>query len=226
MSVKNEVGNHYGRLCVVSRNGSIDGKAAWLCLCACGKEITVTGDSLRQGKQKSCGCFRSDNTAERFFKHGQSNGGGIKRESSTYKSWQEMWARCTRQSHSSYPNYGGKGIKVCPEWSDFTVFLTDMGDRPVNTSLDRINNEEDYGPFNCRWSTRKVQNRNRSIVRPLTLNGVTKCLAEWCELYGIDYHKAYYRVFTRNEPLGLVINKLTNQLSISNNRNDDERNMV
>lgn len=209
MPTKDETGNTYGRLTVLSRNGSVSKKAAWLCRCLCGETVTVTGDSLRQGNQKSCGCYRRDFTYHRSFKHGHSNGGGVRRESSTYKSWQEMWSRCTKPQHISYPNYGAKGITVCPEWVDFTVFLQDMGERPVETSLDRIDPTLGYSPENCRWSTRKVQNRNRSIVRLIEWKGVSKCLAEWCEDYGIPYHKAYYQVFTRGNDIETAFLKLT-----------------
>ena len=194
---KDEVGNRYVRLLVVGRAGSQGGKAAWACLCDCGTTIAVTGDILRQGHQKSCGCYRKEATRLRQSYHGHSNSGGLKRESRTYKSWQEMWRRCTVPSHISYKNYGGKGILVTEEWADFKVFLSDMGERPPNTSIDRKDGDLGYCKGNCKWSSRVEQSQNRSQCHRITLNGVTHVLAEWCRRLSVDYNKAYRAIVTK-----------------------------
>lgn len=191
---KQEAGNRYGRLIVLSRAGSSGSKAAWLCRCDCGTELVVTGDSLRSRSRTSCGCWRSKNAKDRFTKHGHSNGGGIKRESKTYRSWQEMWARCTRSNHTSYENYGGRGISVCEEWRDFNRFLVDMGERPDGTSLDRVDGELGYFAKNCRWSDRLTQNRNRRGNILISINGDAKCIAEWAAVYGAKYMTLYNRI--------------------------------
>lgn len=93
--------------------------------------------------------------------------------------WHGMLARCANPRHKSYASYGGRGIAVCERWQQFSNFFADMGERPVGHSLDRINNEGPYSPDNCRWAPRTVQMRNTRSNRFLTLDGVTKTLAEW-----------------------------------------------
>lgn len=87
---------------------------------------------------------------------------------------------------------------MCSRWDSYQNFLEDMGERPAGTSLDRISNDEDYSPSNCRWATRKEQNRNNSQNRMIELGGVSRCLAEWCELLGLDYAKTYARLYRLN----------------------------
>ena len=109
-------------------------------------------------------------------------------QSPEYKTWHAMMARCTNLNDQAYSKYGGIGISVCDEWRSFRVFLEDMGSRPDGTSLDRIDNSLGYNKSNCRWSTRKSQNRNRSICRQVTLDGETKTLSEWAESLGVHRH--------------------------------------
>jgi hypothetical protein len=96
-----------------------------------------------------------------------------------------MMQRCYNTERDSYPKYGGRGIKVCDRWHDFRNFEADMSPRPDNTSLDRIDNEGDYEPSNCRWATRTEQARNRMSNVPLEFEGVTKLECEWCEEKGM-----------------------------------------
>jgi hypothetical protein len=92
-----------------------------------------------------------------------------------------MKARCANPSAAHFDRYGGRGISVCARWQSFDQFLADIGERPAGTTLDRINNEGNYEPGNCRWATRKANSRNRSDNHLLTFNGQTKTLAEWVE---------------------------------------------
>ena len=209
MAVKSEIGSTFGWLTVLSRSGSKNGKAEWSCRCKCGSVVVVSGGSLRQGKTKSCGCYRRYFSAVKSYKHGQSNGGGAREASRTYKTWQEMRKRCEDPTNISYRNYGAKGVTVCDEWQEFTRFFADMGERPSGTSIDRIDLTLGYFPENCQWSTRKVQNRNRSNVRLITWRGSAKCLAEWCEDFGAPYHKTYYLVFSRGLSLEEAFLKLS-----------------
>ena len=109
---------------------------------------------------------------KRSFVHGMSN-------TPIYRVWQAMINRCERPSVKSYPDYGGRGIKVCDSWHKFQNFYADMGDRPERATLERIDNNGDYEPSNVKWETRYTQSRNKSNNHLLTLNGQTKILSDW-----------------------------------------------
>lgn len=118
----------------------------WLCQCDCGGTAIVRIDHLRNGHTRSCGCL--------YEKHGM-------RHTKTYKSWYNMLQRCSNSKINRWHIYGGRGIKVCERWQDFRNFFADMGERPEDHSLDRINVEGNYEPGNCRWATQKEQQNNR-----------------------------------------------------------------
>lgn len=113
-----------------------------------------------------------------------------------YRIWSSMKTRCYNRRHRWYHNYGGRGITVCDRWrASFANFLADMGTRPfVGVTLDRKENDEPYSPDNCLWSTRTVQARNRRSSRLLTVDGQTKTLAEWCEIYGMCHATIWRRI--------------------------------
>ena len=113
-----------------------------------------------------------------------------------YATWERMKARCYMPNHNSYKNYGGRGIVVCDAWrNSFASFLSDMGKRPSeNHSLDRINNDGNYEPGNCKWSTAKDQARNRRNSLLVEIDGQRKTLAEWCEIYGTSHNRTRDRI--------------------------------
>lgn len=117
-------------------------------------------------------------------KHGHTTSAGFR--SPEYLSWDAMVMRCTNPRHKSWERYGGRGISVCDRWRDFQSFLADMGPRPSGTSLDRINNDGNYEPGNCRWVDAKTQGRNRRNNRLVTIDGATKTMAEWVVEIGIS----------------------------------------
>lgn len=176
-------GQHFGRLTVIKRVES-SGKhkrGMWLCKCECGKEIIVASDKLRSGHTKSCGCFSHECIASRSKTHGMSH-------TRIFKLWTAMRERCSCQSLISYPNYGGRGIKVCDEWQNSFVAFLDWSianGYSDELSIDRIDVNGNYCPENCRWVTVKVQANNKRNSRMLTLDGETHTLAEWSELTGV-----------------------------------------
>lgn len=111
-----------------------------------------------------------------------------------YVAWQLMHDRCINPKNEAYHRYGGRGIRVCERWNDYALFFADMGERPEGLTLDRIDNDGNYEPSNCRWATRKEQMRNVSYNRRITVQGVTKTLAEWAELSGIKREKISWRL--------------------------------
>jgi hypothetical protein len=96
-----------------------------------------------------------------------------------------MIQRCTNPARRGYPSYGGRGIVVCERWRDFPSFLADMGARPAGKTLDRINNDGNYEPGNCRWATQREQCANTRSNKNFTINGVTKNQSEWCREFGV-----------------------------------------
>ena len=136
-----------------------DGRARWYCRCGCGVRSLVSSTNLVSTKTQSCGCLHREVTAAQSTKHGYAARG---RHHPLYEVWWTMIERCQNPHVRSYPNYGGRAITVCARWRrDFAAFLADMGERPAGTSIDRINNDGDYEPGNCRWATPKEQAANK-----------------------------------------------------------------
>lgn len=128
----------------------------------------------------------------------------IKSATPTYKSWSSMMQRCYNSNNPSYHDYGGRGIVVCSRWHDFKMFFNDMGERPQNLSIERINNNLGYKPANCKWGTRQEQNNNTRRNRRITSAGETLTIAQWAERLDIDADTIYTRLF-RGVPAASVL---------------------
>lgn len=174
-------GQRFGRLLVISKQGE-----KWLCRCDCGTEKPISGGHLRSGNVVSCGCYIKE-----IAKNPKTHGATYTRAS---KIWVSMNQRCNNPKNSRYSDYGGRGIKVCDRWLKLENFIADMGQPPAGMTLDRINNDLGYEPSNCRWATSIQQARNTSANRLVTINGITKTLAEWCEIYDLKYQTAHSRI--------------------------------
>jgi len=168
-------GTVFGRLAVL---GLGKRERHWLCQCRCGSEPKeIYCYNLTNGVTQSCGCILRENPSRK--KHGMSY-------TKIHKIWSGMHERCSNPNSAPYNRYGGRGIYVCDEWHKFENFYKDMGERPQGMSLDRIDNDGPYAPWNCRWATAKEQGRNSTLATPLTWKGKTQSIIEWSEELGIN----------------------------------------
>lgn len=175
-----KIGEVHGRLKIVSFDGMDHAsKALVTVVCDCGGFRQVRYNNLSQGRTTSCGCLSSEKTAERNFKHGLSG-------HSAFQCWVDMNKRCHTPRDANYPNYGGRGITVCPEWQDGPEqFIADMGEKPPGMTLDRKDNNLGYSASNCEWVTMQDQQNNKRTNVLLAHEGESMTIAQWARKLGM-----------------------------------------
>lgn len=154
INIQDMIGKTYGKWKVI-RLAATEGQRRVVCVCICEKEFIVQASRLKIGTTQQC---RQCNVT----KHGYEG-------TPTYNTWRCMIARCTQENNHNFSHYGGRGITVCERWRTFANFLEDMGPKPKGLQLDRINNDGNYEPGNCRWVTPKENSNNRR-KRPVLWN--------------------------------------------------------
>jgi len=207
--LKNLVGQVFGLWTVISfshfaKTGGRQ-RPYWNCRCDCGNEGVVRGDILKNGGSKSCGCYRKDRSLIPLPEYSYEE--AYKRAKSIYK---HMKQRCSNINETSFNNYGARGIKICNRWlQSFENFYEDMGPAPSNKhSIDRINNDGNYEPSNCRWATVAENNRNKRTTHFITYKNKTQCVTDWSNELGISSYALFARLrngWTEEEALTIPV---------------------
>lgn len=178
------VGKRFGRLVVQSRGENDRTRAIrFNCICDCGSKKLIHKASLIRGATRSCGCIRKEMLAVRSKTHGHTANG---KSSKVYRIWAQMIQRCTTPTDKKFHAYGARGISVCDRWREsFQDFLADMGERPEGMSIDRIDNNGNYEPGNCRWATNMQQSRNTRQNKFIVVDGERMCLVDAAKAVGV-----------------------------------------
>lgn len=164
------------------RSASGQLKAYVVCRCVCGTTKPVQLANLVSGHSPSCGCQTRKRVGQMNLRHG-------KRHSPVYWVWSTMKSRCQSPTSASFHNYGGRGIRVCERWQVFDNFLADMGEPAPGATIERIDNDGNYEPGNCRWATRKEQGANtQQTVRIMLPDALRVSLTMACDLVGLERH--------------------------------------
>jgi hypothetical protein len=221
-------GKRYGRLMAIRpiRQNKY-GTMVWQCLCDCGNEVNVRGTDLTRGHTKSCGCSQREisrkNLTAQLTTHGLSRNRGKKTK--LHSVWTAMRQRCNNPKNAPYSNYGGRGILVCPEWkNDYRNFYdwAMANGYKEGLSIDRINNNGNYEPDNCRWATWSEQSINKRTNRLVTYKGETKPAGEWGRIFGINSDVLYQRL-SNGWPVERVLTEATKtrNTSVKHGQNED-----
>lgn len=182
-------GKKFGRWTVIGEGGrSKHRRILWKCVCECGTEREVVGESLVNGVSKSCGCYNVEQIIDRSTTHGCTN-------ERLYIIWKNMKSRCYNKNNNAYEYYGGRGIVACDEWKDsfanFREWAISHGYTDELT-IDRIDVNGNYEPSNCRWSTMKEQANNTRRTKYVNYNGKTYSATEFSRITGVKYGKILY----------------------------------
>ena len=191
-------GQRFGRLVALNfSHKNKSRKTYWDFLCDCGTIKTIRTDGVKSGKVQSCGCLKKEQDEVNLNREGSKptkyDSEGLSQHP-LYHKWRGMKRRCYDKNDSHYQYYGGRGITICKEWLySFKAFYEWSLENGWEEGLeiDRINNDGNYEPSNCRYVTRKTNCNNRSTTRKITLNEKTHSIMEWCETFNIDPKSLY-----------------------------------
>ena len=221
-------GQSFGLLTVKSLLGSYKNKHFWRCVCACGGVVDVATTPLRNGNTKSCGCIARAKTVLRNTTHGMG-------KHPLYGMWRRMLQRCEDTKCGDYKYYGLRGITVCARWHDFPSFVSDVGDRPDGHTLERVRNDEGYGPGNFKWATRQEQMQNTRQTRLIEHEGRVKSVSAWAREFGIKPRTLSARLnalgysfedaIAKSAKCGVMLNGKT-WAQNKEGANDDKRNIT
>ena len=183
--------------------------ALQVCECICGKITVSSVCRLKSGKNKSCGCLQKEAAREQAIRLGKASTKHNMSKCTEYVIYYDIVKRCQNNACDNYKNYGGRGIKVCDRWlgpSGFINFYADMGPRPSKShSIDRIDNDGDYCPENCRWATAIEQSNNRRSNKVLTVFGETGTISQFARKYGMNQSTLWRRLFVLGWPIEKAI---------------------
>lgn len=190
---KDLTGIRYGKLVVITpepdrKDSSFEKRTFWNCICDCGSACVIRTDQLTRSVAQSCGCLQLDTVTIHGY---ATDRRGVTR---TWRTWASMNSRCNNRNDPSFGRYGGRGIKICERWCAFENFLSDMGERPVGKTIDRKDNDGDYTPDNCKWSTPSEQANNRRRNRILVVKGVAQTASNWAKATGISVNVVFNRI--------------------------------
>lgn len=181
-------GKTFDYLTVIKRGAKKENTPStyWDCICSCGNNLSVESSRLRSGRTGSCGCKKGSRVSKKITQHGHCANDAMSR---TYASWRSAIGRCHNENAFGFTHYGAIGIQVCDRWrNSFDDFLSDMGERPIGTTLDRWPDKSGgYFPGNCRWATPSEQQNNLKNNRLVSICGETITIREACEKYQFDY---------------------------------------
>lgn len=191
MKQLNLTGERFGKLVAIKTIGkNKNGGYLWQCKCDCGNEIIANVGNLKNGHTKSCGCLRADRCKMKFTKHRLEH-------TRLYGIWYDMRLRCYDEKNISYNRYGGRGVTICDEWKNDVKSFYDWSmanGYKDSLTIDRIDNDGNYCPENCRWVTVKEQASNRRSNILVTHNGKTQTMKEWAHEVGIPYKAVWARM--------------------------------
>lgn len=187
-------GERNNRLTALRRVANKGRQPRWIFRCECGNEVEAAIGAVRSGAIKSCGCLIGEANRARLLKHGHKG-------TPTYLSWQNAKGRCFNPRNKRYYDYGGRGITMCDRWRDsFEAFLEDMGERPDGTSIDRIDNDGNYEPGNCRWATQGQQSGNIRGRARIEHEGAVYSIKEFATLMNVNFDNLRYRIRAGHDP--------------------------